>query len=44
MTLREHCSPEQLLAHAILDMVRDGGTTTQKEIRWALRILGEPAA
>lgn len=42
MTLREHCTAKQLRAHAILDAVRDGIFHSPADIRWALRVLGEP--
>jgi len=42
MTLRNHCTPEQLRAHAILDRVRAGLLVSNMQIRWALTTLGEP--
>lgn len=42
MKLREHCTAKQLRAHAILDAVRDGILHSLDDIRWALRVLGEP--
>jgi len=41
MTLRDH-DPSKLYAHRILDEVRAGVPHTQREICWALAILGEP--
>lgn len=41
MTLRNHCTPEQLRAHAILDRVRAGLLVSNTQIRWALLKLGE---
>lgn len=42
MTLRNHCTPDQLRAHAILDRVRAGMLVSNTQIRWALLTLGEP--
>ncbi len=41
MTLRDHCTPEKLRAHAILDRVRAGMLVSNTQIRWALLTLGE---
>jgi hypothetical protein len=41
MTLRNHCNPEQLRAHAILDRVRAGCNVPDSLISWALTTLGE---
>ena len=41
MTLRENLTAEQRWAHAILDDVRDGLAHRAKDVRDALRILGE---
>jgi chromosome condensin MukBEF MukE localization factor len=43
MTLREHCTPDQLAAHAFLDDVRAGLDVHYQTIVHALRVLGEPA-
>lgn len=42
MTLRNHCTPEQLRVHAILDSARAGLLVPDAQIRWALTTLGEP--
>ncbi len=42
MTLRNHCTPDQLRAHAILDRARAGLLVSNTQIRWALLTLGEP--
>lgn len=41
MTLRNHCTPDQLRAHAILDRARAGLLVSNTQIRWALLTLGE---
>lgn len=41
MTLRDHLTPDQAWAHAVLDDVRDGLLTLDRDVRRALRILGE---
>ena len=41
MTLRDNLTPEQAWAHSILDDVRDGFAHSHKDVRAALRILGE---
>ena len=41
MTLRENLTAEQRWAHAVLDDVRDGLAQRAKDVRDALRILGE---
>lgn len=41
MTLRDHCTPEQLRAHAILDRARAGLLVSGVQIRWALLTLGD---
>lgn len=41
MTLRDHCTPEKLRAHAILDRVRAGTCRSDYLIAWALLTLGE---
>lgn len=41
MTLRDHCTPDQLRAHAILDRVRAGTCRSDYLIAWALLTLGE---
>lgn len=41
MTLRDHCTPDQLRAHAILDRARAGLLVSNMQIRWALMKLGE---
>lgn len=41
MTLRENLTAEQRWAHAVLDDVRDGLAHRAKDVRDALRILGE---
>ena len=41
MTLRENLTAEQRWAHSILDDVRDGLAHRAKDVRDALRILGE---
>ena len=41
MTLRNHCTHDQLRAHAILDRVRAGLLVSNMQIRWALLKLGE---
>ena len=41
MTLRDNLTPEQRWAHAVLDDVRDGLAHHSKDVREALRILGE---
>lgn len=43
MTLREHCTPEQLAAHSFLDDVAAGLYVHHQTIAHALRVLGEPA-
>jgi hypothetical protein len=42
MTLREHCTRQQLAAHAILDDVKAGIYVHHQTIVHALRVLGEP--
>lgn len=42
MTLRNHCTPDERQAHAILDAVRAGEAIDDDEIVWALATLGEP--
>jgi hypothetical protein len=41
MTLREHCTPEQLAAHSFLDAVAAGLWVHHETISRALLILGE---
>lgn len=41
MTLREHLTERQRWAHAVLDDVRDGLAHSTKDVRAALRILGD---
>lgn len=41
MTLRNHCTPDQLRANAILDRARAGLLVSNTQIRWALLTLGE---
>ena len=41
MSLRENLTAEQRWAHAVLDDVRDGLAHRSKDVRAALRILGE---
>jgi len=41
VTLRDHCTPEQLRAHAILDRARAGLLVSGVQIRWALLTLWE---
>ena len=41
MTLRENLTAEQRWAHAVLDDVRDVLAHRSKDVREALRILGE---
>lgn len=41
MNLRENISKEKAWAHAVLDDVRDGIPTLDRDVRAALRILGE---
>jgi hypothetical protein len=41
MTLRENLPAEKAWAHAVLDDVRDGLAHRSKDVREALRILGE---
>ena len=41
MTLRENLTAEQRWAHAVLDDVRDGLSHRSKDVREALRILGD---
>ena len=43
MTLRENLTAEQRWAHAVLDDVRDGLAHRAKDVREALRILGDYA-
>ena len=40
-TLRNHCTPERLLAHSILDRVRAGENLPAESVNWALVTLGE---
>jgi hypothetical protein len=42
MSLRDHCTPEQRRAHALLDAARIGLPVSHEEICWALLMLGEP--
>lgn len=42
MTLRDHYTPEQKKAAAILDAVRNGLKVMADQITWALITLGEP--
>ena len=42
MTLREHCTPEQLAAHSFLDDVRAGVDVHHQTVAHSLRVLGEP--
>ena len=41
MTLRNHCTPKQLRAHAILDRARAGLLQSAYLVNWALLTLGE---
>lgn len=41
MNLRDHLNDEQAWAHAVLDDVRDGLPALDRDVRRALRILGE---
>ena len=41
MTLRENLPAEKAWAHAVLDDVRDGLAHRSKDVREALRILGD---
>ena len=41
MNLRENLSKEKAWAHSILDDVRDGLAHSSKDVREALRILGD---
>ncbi len=41
MTLRDHCTPEQLRAHAILDRAKAGLLHSDYLIAWALLTLRE---
>ena len=41
-SLRDHCTPDQRRAHAILDLVRAGDKVDPRDVRWALATLGEP--
>lgn len=41
MTLRDHLTQQQAWAHAILDDVREGIPTLDRDVRAALRILGD---
>ena len=41
MTLRENLTSEQRWAHAVLDDVRDGLAHSHRDVRAALRILGD---
>lgn len=41
MTLRDHITPRQRLAHEILDMVRAGIQVSPVRVSWALIVLGD---
>lgn len=41
-TLRDCCTPRELLAHSILDRVRAGDRVEDESVNWALSVLGEP--
>ena len=43
MTLRENLTEQKRWAHAVLDDVRDGLAHRSKDVREALRILGDYA-
>lgn len=39
--LRDHCNPEELEAHRILDLVKAGFNVPQLQIKRALFVLGD---
>lgn len=41
MTLREGCTPTQLLAHKVLDQVAQGLPMPVERVLWALIMLGD---
>lgn len=41
MTLRDHCTEEQLEAHRVLDGVRAGLSMHTWTVTWALLVLGD---